>query len=78
MSGLPKKIHLPFARPIRVIELPGTDERITGCDGLWDDEERVIYIHNRLSHKKKKYVLYHELLHAVHDLAYQLDHPDDD
>ncbi len=70
---LPKRIHLPFAKPIKVVEVPGTDPLIVGCLGLWDDEDRVIYIRKGLSKQKQKELLYHELLHAVHDTAYQLE-----
>ena len=70
---LPKKIKLPFSVPIRVIEVGKTHEMIQGCDGLWDDDERTIYIRRSLSPAKKKAILYHELLHAVHDTARQLE-----
>ena len=70
---LPRKIKLPFTKPIRVIELAKSDMAIRGCDGLWDDDERTIYIRRSLSSAKKKQILYHELIHAVHDLARQLD-----
>ena len=70
---LPKTIRLPYAPAIRVVELPGKDERMVGCDGLWDDDERTIYIRRGLTNARKKVLLYHELLHAVHDLAWKLE-----
>ncbi len=72
-STLPRRIKLPFSAPIRVIELPSTDPSIEDCDGLWDVDERTIYIRKSLSLARKKVVLFHELLHAVHDLAWELE-----
>ena len=73
---LPKRIHLPFVKPIKVKEVPATDPLIAGCDGLWDDEERTIYIRQGLKAERARKILYHELLHCVHDVAYQLEWDD--
>ncbi len=56
-----------------MVEMSGGDPLMEGCDGLWDDDERTIYIRSSLSFAKKKQILFHELLHALHDTARQLD-----
>lgn len=74
---IPRAIRLPFGwtvkvRMVTVKELAG----ITGwsldearrTDGAWIVDNRTIYCRRSLPAKTKRYVVAHELLHAVNDL----------
>jgi Zn-dependent peptidase ImmA (M78 family) len=41
-------------------------------DGLWDDETRTIWIMQNLPTKRLRYVLAHELHHAIVDYLHHL------
>jgi len=79
---IPRTVRLPFGFNISVrqvtraemkdaCECDGDEE---GPDGLWDAEEMVIYLVRTLPVRRRRYVLCHELQHAVVDLMHaQLD-----
>jgi hypothetical protein len=72
---LPFKIHLPFGYAIRVVlttdkgmlEVMEEDDKNELADGLWDVDNRTIYVRRNLPFKRKVEVLGHELDHAIND-----------
>jgi Zn-dependent peptidase ImmA (M78 family) len=69
-TRLPGIVHLPFdfrikIRPVgrKVLNAKG----LSDADGGWCVDERTIYIFSRLSGREKRYVLGHELVHALID-----------
>ena len=61
--ALPSSVRLPFGYRVKVMVVEG-DPLPEDCDGLWDDEDRTIYIRRSQPATRKRYILTHELLHA--------------
>ena len=67
---LPARVVFPFGYRVRVKQ--ATDRELRDLaddrpDGLWIAEERTIYIRKCLPITRKRYILAHELAHAVND-----------
>ena len=67
--ALPKTIRLPGGR-VKIVQM----ENITivddcgadaACNGLWNQDERTIYIDSTISAEQKWRFFYHELTHAA-------------
>ena len=80
---LPRKIALPFGYLVAVrlvgdremLEAMDEDDPIELADGLWDVDNRVIYVRRKLPFRRKAEVLGHELDHALNDWRHWLhDH----
>jgi len=74
---LPTHIMLPFGYTVRVKQLSDSEMRAEDADGelqdgLFDPETRSIFIRATLPKGRKKYLLSHELLHAVADWQHEL------
>ena len=74
MKALPKKIDLAFWRidikyvgEKRMREESDCDPSDHTPDGLWDSENDSIYILRTLSLARKRYIICHELIHAMVD-----------
>jgi Zn-dependent peptidase ImmA (M78 family) len=71
---IPRTIRLPFGYTIRVEQVTKRemeDECGEFLDGAWMAECRTIYLRRSLTITRKRYVLCHELQHAVADLTHQ-------
>lgn len=69
---LPARVNLPFGYDIQVRQVSDAEMRTQNddgelSDGLWDVETRTIYIRKALSLRRRKYILGHEVTHAVND-----------
>ncbi len=74
--SLPRVVHLPFGFAVRV-RVTTAAEMARACrwslaeaqavEGAWDWDSRTIYVRSALPPKRKRYVLAHELQHAVTD-----------
>ncbi len=66
MIRIPTKVVLPFGYQISIRQLTDTemDKRDANADGIWDDDNRTIYIRKRLPMTRRRYILAHELGHA--------------
>jgi len=66
MIRLPTRVVLPFGYIIRVKQITAheMDFICDSADGLWDDEEKTIYIRKSLPMTRRRYILAHELGHA--------------
>ena len=69
---LPTRIHLPFGYTVLVKQITDAemilhDEDGELQDGLWDVELRTIFVRRSLPLTRRKYILGHEILHAVND-----------
>jgi Zn-dependent peptidase ImmA (M78 family) len=77
---LPSRVCLPFGYTVRVRLLTDTEMQAhdaEDADGFYDGDERTIYIRHSLSVRRKRYVLGHELFHALADFQhYCLDKGD--
>jgi Zn-dependent peptidase ImmA (M78 family) len=76
MRRLPSRVCLPFGYRISVRQLTDTemraqDEKKELQDGLWDAGKRLIMIRRSLPVARKKYILGHELIHAVLDYIHE-------
>ena len=68
-------MRLPFKFTIRVVltsdremlDAMDEEDRSELADGLWDVENRTIYVRRSLGFKRKAEVLGHELDHALND-----------
>lgn len=76
---LPLSFSFPFAPRIEIRQVSSKelkdllDEDEGEADGLWDADTRTIYILKTLPLKRKRYVLWHELLkHAAADVEHEL------
>ena len=63
---IPTKVVLPFGYHISVRQLSETemDRRDPNADGIWDDDNKTIYLRKRLPLTRRRYILAHELGHA--------------
>lgn len=74
----PTRIHLPFGYVVKVRRVTSREmaklaESVGGeggLDGLWDDSRQTIYIRKTLSMKRQRYILWHELVHALADATH--------
>lgn len=74
---IPATQRFPFGYVVRIRQVTDTemanesDEDIADIpDGLWDSDERIIWIRKALSPRRKRYVLLHELGHALLDCGH--------
>lgn len=67
-TRLPRTIALPFGYRVRVRQVPARE--LPGCDGEWCAETRTVRIVRSLPERRKRYILYHELVHAVLDAGH--------
>lgn len=67
---IPKTIRLPGV-VVKVLIVPPS-ELEDDCDAAWyyDEGGPVIRISSALGIKRQRYLLYHELQHAVHDILH--------
>jgi hypothetical protein len=65
---IPKSLTLPFGYRVTIREVPKKD--LEDCYADWQSDTRTIRIQKSLSVAQKRYLLWHELLHAVHDAAH--------
>lgn len=66
----PRIVRLPFGYLIRVrLASPAQVRKAAGSDSdaVWDDRTRTIWISRTLGARERRYVLTHELLHALTD-----------
>lgn len=66
---LPKRVVLPFGYVVKIKQRP--DSEMEGQDGLWDVETRTISIRKALSLRRRRYILIHELGHALLDAQHE-------
>ena len=72
---LPTRISLPFGYAVTVKQVSDTEmleeqeeeERAEVVDGLWDVDNRTIFVRRSLSLRRKRYILGHEMCHALAD-----------
>lgn len=75
---LPKRLTLPFGYVVAIKEVTDGEMRdlddadVRTSDGCWDAASRTIYIVKTLSPRRKRYILGHELFHAVVDYQHHL------
>lgn len=67
---IPKTVRLPGV-VVKVFVVPPS-ELDDDCDAGWfyDEGKPVIRISSALGIKRKRYLLYHELQHAIHDILH--------
>lgn len=59
-------IKIILVAPTTLAEISEAD---VALDGYWDDENETIYIDKKLSTKKRWNIYWHELRHAINDIA---------
>ena len=68
---IPRKIFLPWGWEILVKQVSdkqmADDLGADDCDGLWDVDEKIIYIRKSQSLSNRVDTLGHEVIHAVND-----------
>lgn len=67
---IPKYIRFPFGYTVKVVQKSPkelSDDVGTSVYGYWCDETRTIFISRTLTAAKKRYVVLHELTHALED-----------
>ena len=69
---LPTRIHLPFGYVVKVKQITVPEMRVFAdggpdLDGCWIAGERTIYVLRNLPIRRKRYILGHEVIHAVND-----------
>lgn len=74
-------VRLPFGFSVRVRIVTAAELaralgwsviEAQGTDGAWHSDTRTIYLRSTLPPKRRRYVLAHELQHAVTDWAHHL------
>ena len=74
---LPSRVHFPFGYVVRVRQVTDAEMRALeddeeSCDGMWDSETRTIYVRAALPMRRRRYILGHELGHALWDWQHDL------
>lgn len=75
---IPKFVDLPFGFRIEVRRIPPSEmaDRLEedledgSAAGFWDFDEMTIFIDKSLPAAKQRYILAHEMVHAVNDWAH--------
>lgn len=77
MPRMPRRVHIgPYQLAVKLVsatELESVMEGRADAAGAWDDETDTIYILRSLSAKQRWRTFYHELQHAIPDLALRHD-----
>lgn len=80
-ARLPKKIdfgiaviHIHQVTPAQMREICDAEFGEATPDGCWDADTDGIYLLKKLSQKRKREVLFHELVHAAVDNQYWAKH----
>lgn len=73
---LPRKIVLPFDYSVKVKLATPTQCRTTDASqgevyGWWDPDTKTIYIRKTLKPAQKRYILAHEMQHAILDWMHE-------
>jgi hypothetical protein len=67
---IPKTITLPFGYRIRVLQVPKRE--LDDCYADWCCTTRTIRVQKSLSLARRRYLVAHELLHALNDFTHAL------
>ncbi len=75
---IPKRVVLPFGVTISVVQVSPCHEYLltengSYADGVWDPAIHRIAIDKTLPVRRRKKILYHELLHCVNDVMHELE-----
>lgn len=78
VKRIPKRVVLPFGIIISISQVSPCHEYLltengTYADGVWDPASHRISIDKTLSMKRRKKILYHELLHCINDVMHELE-----
>jgi len=83
-ARLPKRIdfgvaviHIQQVTPTRMRDECDAEADEPTPDGLWDCSSDTIYILKKLPLKRKREVLFHEMVHAAMDSHYWMKHHND-
>lgn len=75
MFRIPSRVLLPFGYLVTIKHLTDTEMQDIADgdldDGLWDVETKTIYIRKGLSVRRQRYILTHELHHALIDWTHE-------
>lgn len=74
---LPRQVRLPFGYTVQVKEVSDSEMRAEDedgglNDGLWDAETKTIYVRASIPPRRKRYILVHEMGHALWDYQHEL------
>lgn len=72
---MPKNLVLPFGYVITFKFLSAAEmieEEIGDSDGGWDETTRTIFVRRRLPAKRLRYIIGHEMDHAINDYRHHL------
>lgn len=77
---IPARVVFPFGyvvkiREVTVHEMRDLEEIEAGeeeAEGLWDVDERTLYVLKCLTRRRKRYVVIHELAHALLDMGHEV------
>lgn len=67
---LPRRLTLPFGYTITFRYCTAAEMKaheVDDSDGYWDSDTRTIYLRRRLPVKRLRYIIGHELDHAIND-----------
>lgn len=70
MFRIPKKVKLPGATVRVEIVHPDKLDENADAEWLYLEDQPTIRISSKVSKKRQRYLLYHELMHALHDLMH--------
>ena len=72
---LPKRLVLPFGYVVTFKFLSAAQMRAEDAaelDGYWDPDTRTIYLRRQLPAKRLRYMVGHEMDHAINDYRHHL------
>lgn len=72
---LPKRLVFPFGYVVAFKFLTAAEMKLheaAELDGYWDPDSRTIYLRRRLPVKRLRYMVGHEMDHAINDYRHHL------
>lgn len=72
---LPKRLSFPFGYVVTFRYLSASQMKTheaSELDGYWDSDTRTIYVRRRLQAKRLRYIIGHEMDHAINDYRHHL------
>lgn len=72
---LPRTLVFPFGFIIKLKCVTAAEMKSAqadDCDGYWDVGTRTIYLRRRLPAKRLRYILLHEMQHALTDYIHEM------
>ena len=78
-NHIPARVVLPFGYIVTIKQISDAemdkmlerDKAGEPCDGYWNVDNRTLYVLKKMLMKRKRYIVAHDMIHAVNDWMHQ-------